>query len=75
MKKITSKRGTIKQILNRKHTYRVTEYARKASVITGRTVLVKEILASLSRMQKDGQLLFSVVNSTHVVGFTLSNAA
>ena len=70
----TSKRISIRQILDRSHNYRLVEYARKASIFTGKKVTVKEIKSSLTSMKREGQLFFDVINN-HVVGFTVKAAA
>jgi len=69
-----SKRKSIRQILDRSHNYRLVEYARKASIFTGRKVTVKEVKSSLTSMKREGQLLFCIVNDTHVQGFTLKKS-
>ena len=69
-----SKRKSIRRILDRSHNYRLVEYARKASIFTGRNVTVKEIKSSLTSMKREGQLLFKIVNR-HVVGFTIKAIA
>jgi len=71
----TSKRKSIRKILNRSHNYRLVEYARKASISAGKNVTVKEVKSSLTSMKREGQLLFRIVNDTHVVGFTFKRFA
>ena len=70
-----TKRGSIKQILNRGKIYNLSDYARKTGKRIGRKVSVSEVKATLHRMAKEGQLEYSLVNDRHVVGFTLEAIA
>lgn len=72
--KIT-KRASVRQILNRKKVYNLSDYARKIGKKIGRKILVSEIKTCLTHMKKEGQLVYSLVDDIHVVGFTFKNAA
>lgn len=75
MNAVKTKRGTIKQLLDNKKVYRLSDYARRASNRIGRYVTTGEVQSSLKRMEKEGQLEFSIVNTSHVVGFTFKAIA
>lgn len=66
-----TKRGSIKQILNRSKIYNLSDYARKTGKRIGRDVSVSEVKATLHRMEKEGQLTYNIVAKRYVVGFTL----
>ena len=70
-----SKRGLIKQILNRKKIYNLSDYARKTGKRIGRQVSVSEIKTCLFHMKKAGQLTYKIVNDRYVVGFTVKAVA
>ncbi len=72
MNAITTKRGTIKQILNRVKIYNVSDYARKTGKKFGCSVSKSQILTALNHMKKEGQLSFvivgkKIVGSTHTL--------
>jgi len=70
-----TKRGSIKQILDRTKIYNLSDYARKTGKRIGRYVSVGEVKTTLHRMAKEGQLDYSVVNDRYVVGFTFKAIA
>ena len=65
-----TKRGSIKQILDRKKIYNISDYARKTGKRIGRAVSKSEVKSSLCNMQREGQLRYSIVGNA-VIGFTL----
>lgn len=67
-------RGRVKQILNRGKIYSIQDYARKVSKYTGQDVSQTKILSVLRRMEKEGQLEYSIVRDRYVVGFTFKAA-
>ncbi len=71
----SSKRGLIKQILNREKIYNLSDYARKTGKRIGRYVSVPEIKTCLSHMKKEGRIAYQIVNDIHVVGFSLKAVA
>lgn len=74
MNAVKTKRGTIKQILDRKKIYNVSDFARKTGKKIGRYVSKTEVLATLNRMEREGQLEFSVAGNA-IVGFTFKAVA
>ncbi|KKN59468.1 hypothetical protein LCGC14_0541800 [marine sediment metagenome] len=70
MNVLKTKRGSIRQILDRKKIYNISFYARKIGRQIDRHVSKSEILSILRKMEREGQLRYSVVGSA-VVGFTL----
>jgi len=74
MTTINTKRGTIKQILNRKKLYNVSDYARKTGKAFGCSVSKSQILTALNHMKKEGQLSFTIVGKK-IVGSTLEAIA
>ena len=71
----TTKRGSIRQILDRDKIYNLNFYARKIGKKIGRKVSGSEIKTCLSHMKKEGQVAFKIINSKHVVGFSLKAVA
>ena len=71
----TTKRNSIRQILNREKVYNLSDYARKTGKKIGRAVSIPEVRTCLSHMKKEGQLVYSIVNKRYVVGFTVKAAA
>jgi len=69
MNAVKTKRGTIKQILDRKKIYNVSDYARKTGKRIGRYVSKGEVLHTLRNMEREGQLEFSV-DGNAIVGCT-----
>ena len=53
-----TKRGAIRQLLNRKTIYSLADYSRKVSKKIGRNISKAGILTALSHMQKEGQFQF-----------------
>jgi len=53
-----TKRGAIRQLLNRQSIYSLADYSRKVSKRTGRKISKSEILGTLNHMQKEGQFQF-----------------
>ena len=74
MNAVKTKRGTIKQLLDRKTIYNVSDYARKTGKKIGRFVSKSEVLTALNHMEKEGQLEFSV-NGNAIVGCTFKAIA
>lgn len=62
MKKITySKRGLVRQILNRNKNYRLATYVRLISKKMGRSYTASDIIKSLKGMQRENKLRFSLI--------------
>lgn len=70
-----SKRNSIRQILDRDKIYNLSFYARKIGKKIDRIVSKSEIKTCLSHMKKEGQVTFKIINSNHVVGFSLKAVA
>lgn len=69
MNAVKTKRGTIKQLLDRETIYNVSDYARKTGKKIGRNVSKSEVLTALSHMQREGQLEYCL-NGKAIVGCT-----
>jgi len=72
--KTNTKRGTIKQILNRQTIYNLSDYARKLGKEFGCSVSKSQILTALGHMEKEGQLSFTIVGKK-IVGSTVEAIA
>lgn len=66
----TTKRASVRQILNRDKVYSLRTYARKISKRVGRIISTNEIKTCLTHMKKEGQITFRIVNDRYVVGFS-----
>lgn len=58
-----SKRGMIKQLLNRETVYSLADYSRKVYKKIGRQYKVSEIAYTLRNMAREGQLIYIIVNN------------
>lgn len=56
-----TKRGVIKQLVNRETVYRLSDYVRYVFKRTGRTYSTGNIVLSLRAMEREGQLVHTVV--------------
>ncbi len=74
MNVVKTKRGSIRQLLDRKSVYNLQDYARKVGKKIGRSVSKSEILTSLNHMKKEGQLEFNL-NGKAIVGCTFKAVA
>ncbi len=66
----TGRRAFIKQLLNRQTAYRLSDYTRKLRKATGLDITATEILSSLTRMSREGQIRYEVVDGK-VYGYDL----
>jgi len=55
-----TKRGTIKQLVNRDKSYLVSDIVRKTSKIMGRAYRTCDITSSLKKMQREHQLYHEI---------------
>lgn len=63
-----TKRGVIKQLVNRDKAYRLSDYRRKASKLMGRQYSMYDIAGALTKMAREGQLVFTVADNGKVYG-------
>lgn len=68
--KTKTKRGTIRQLLNRTTIYNLSDYARKVSKATGREYSNEDIVRSLEGMQREGRIWYVIAghNGRNVIG-------
>lgn len=59
-KNTTSKRGVIKQLLNRETVYNLSDYSRKVTKIVGKPITIIGVVKALGAMSREGQLFFHI---------------
>ncbi|MEJ2248024.1 MAG: hypothetical protein P8Y70_00005 [Candidatus Lokiarchaeota archaeon] len=73
MKKVTTHRQVIRNLINRKKHFSITTYIRKIRKVTGKVFTPANVVSALCHMQRENQLRYSFTKTErgtcYVVGF------